>query len=237
MLQRAEARDFEVITFWKLDRFCRSLVDLVNLERVLRGWGVELCSATEFIDTTSSIGRFNYRTLASVAELEREQIGERARLGLYGRARERKWPNAHPPLGYVIAENGRLLVEPASAELVNRVFRMYLESESTPEVAFRLNEGGFRTRKGKWNARAVRDILTNPIYVGTYKVAGFEEDSEEYRIVPNGTFEKTSEILARFEGEDASRPSMPRDRKVAGINMVHERFGEFLNSLPSEILR
>ena len=114
---------------------------------------------------------------------------------------------------------------------------MYSEAESTPEVAFRLNEEGFRTRKGKWNARAVRDVLTNPIYVGTYKVAGFEEDDEEYRIVPNDTFEKTSETLARFEGEDASRPSMPRDRKVAGINMVHERFGEFLNSLPSEILR
>lgn len=49
MLERARAGCFDVIVVWKLDRFCRSLVDLVNVEKALRECGVSLCSVTEFL--------------------------------------------------------------------------------------------------------------------------------------------------------------------------------------------
>jgi len=93
MLQKAKQGYFDVIVFWKLDRFCRSLVDLVNIERLLRSYGIGLSSVTEYVDTTTSVGRFNFRSIGSVAELERELIGERARLGLHALAKEHKWPN------------------------------------------------------------------------------------------------------------------------------------------------
>ncbi len=118
MLEKAKSGKFNAIVFWKLDRFCRSLVDLVNIERMLRGWSVGLCSVTEYLDTTTSVGRFNYRNLASVAELEREMIGERARIGLYALAREHKWPNPHPPLGYDKGDDGMLKVNKKEAKLV-----------------------------------------------------------------------------------------------------------------------
>ena len=75
MLEKAKKSEFGVIVFWKLDRFARSLVDTVNLQKTLKGNGVELTSATEYLDTSTPVGRFNFRNLASVAELEREIIG------------------------------------------------------------------------------------------------------------------------------------------------------------------
>jgi site-specific DNA recombinase len=229
MLERARAREFQVIVFWKLDRFCRSLRDLVNLERDFGQWGVKLCSVTEFIDTSSAVGRFNYRNLASVAELESEIIGERSRLGLYGLAREHKWPNASPPLGYSKTENGRLTVCPPEAELIRRIFEMYLAEMSLPEVANRLNQQRIPTKKGHWNARAVRDVLINRIYIGKYEVAGFKEDIPELRIISDEDFNICKEIMERYRAGHANRPCMPFNRKAAEIQRLYEWYLDFLN--------
>lgn len=187
MMKIAQSREFDVIVVWKLDRFARSLADLVNVEKILRGYGVELCSVTEFVDTTTSVGRFNYRSLASVAELERELIGERARLGLYALARENKWPNAHPPLGYAIGPGGHLHANSSEARLVDAIFCRYLKEKSMPSVAFWLNSINAVTktgRKGDWTARTVKNILCNRIYICEYRVAGHIERILRWRTWP-----------------------------------------------------
>jgi site-specific DNA recombinase len=231
MLEKAKARKFDVIIFWKLDRFCRSLVDLINVERILRKCGVGLCSVTEYIDTTTSIGRFNFRSIASVAELEREIIGERARLGLYALAKECKWPNPHPPLGYDKNSDGKLVINENEANLVRRIFKMYLLEKSIPQVAFILNEEGIRTKRGKkWNARAVRDILTDEMYIGKYNVAGINCYVKEYRIIDDDLFKKTSEIRLRYKVGGAKRPPMANDRKMTSIDRVFNEYLGLLNS-------
>jgi len=97
MLETAKKQAFDVIMFWKLDRFSRSLMHAVQLEEELREHEVYLYSVTEQIDTTSATGRFNFRNLASAAEFERDMIKQRTRIGLNGMAQERKWPNNTPP--------------------------------------------------------------------------------------------------------------------------------------------
>jgi len=232
MLEKAKNGRFSVIIFWKLDRFCRSLVDLVNVEKTLREWKVGLCSITEYIDTTTSIGRFNFRSIASVAELERELIGERARLGLHALAKEHKWPNPHPPLGYDKQSNGRLKVNGNEAKLVRRIFEMYLQEKSMPQVAFHLNDEGIRTkRENEWNARAVRDVLINRIYVGRYSVAGVNAYVEEYRIINEEIFRRAKKMRCRYKTGGAKRPPMPKTRKTTEIDKV---FNEFLVLLSSQ---
>lgn len=232
MLENAKTGKFNVIVFWKLDRFCRSLVDLVNVERTLRQWRVELCSVTEFIDTTTSVGRFNYRNLASAGELEREIIGERARLGMYGLARENKWPNPHPPFGYDKDEGAKLIINKDEARLVRRIFKMYIAKKSMPQVAYELSKEGISARKkGRWNAQAVREILTNPIYAGKYRVAGVENHVKECRIVIDETFRRASETMQRYKTAKAKRPSMPKDRWISKTKTLHRRYDAFLQTL------
>lgn len=237
MLEKAKEKEFSVIVFWKIDRFCRSLVDLVNIERTLRQYQVELCSVTEFIDTTTSVGRFNYRSLASVAELEREIIGERARLGLYALAREHRWPNSRPPLGYKKNDEGRLIVNQKEADLVRRIFETYTSTKSLPGLAFELNKSGVPTKKnGKWSACSLREILSNQIYVGKYRVAGVEDYVEKYRIVTDEVFQKASETMVRYKSGDASRPHMNEDRRTIKIEKVFNTYLGFLGNLTGEAL-
>jgi site-specific DNA recombinase len=176
------------------------------------------------------VGRFNFRNLASVAELEREIIGERARIGLYALAREHKWPNPHPPLGYDKGEDGRLTVNREEAKLVRWIFKMYIKNMSMPQVAWELNKEGITTKNGKeWNARAVRDVLTNEIYIGRYNVAGVREQVEEYRIIESGLFKQAKGIMHRFvSGNGAKRPPMPEDRRKAKIDKIFNDYLKFL---------
>lgn len=229
MLQKAKQGCFDVIVFWKLDRFCRSLVDLVNIERLLRNYEVALSSVTEYVDTTTSVGRFNFRSIGSVAELEREIIGERARLGLHALAKEHKWPNNHPPLGFDKGRNGKLVVNKQEAGLVLKIFKMYSKEKSMPHVAFKLNSIGIKTKLGKkWNSRAIHDILTNKLYFGEYNVAGVCAKINEYAIVPKDLFEQIQEIRLRYRIGKAKRPPMCEIRRNSQIDKI---FNQFLYTL------
>ncbi|MHA1410746.1 MAG: recombinase family protein [Candidatus Odinarchaeia archaeon] len=234
MLEEAEAGKFNVIVCWKLDRFCRSLVDLVNIERQLRKWDVSICSVTEYIDTTTPVGRFNFRNLASVAEFERELIGQRARMGLHALAKQHKWPNPHPPLGYDKDDEGRLLINPRETNLVHYIFELYLENKSMPQVAFELNQQKIFTKKHKkWNARAIRGIITNELYTGRYNVAGYEDGVEEYRLIDDDLFSRARDVRLRFKRNGAKRQRMPRDRKEAKVEKVFVNYVDFLDRLES----
>jgi site-specific DNA recombinase len=231
MLEKAKEGCISVIVFWKLDRFCRSLVDLVNVERSLREWGVGLCSTTEYLDTTTSIGRFNFRSIASVAELEREMIGERARMGLHALARGNKWPNPHPPLGYEKGSDGKLVPLQKEVEIVRRIFARYIECKNMPQLAFELNSEGIATKKGKrWNARAIRDVIMNDIYIGSYSVAGVCNTIEDYKIIDDDLFRKANEMRGRYSEVGCERLSMGEERRLAKINEVFDVFFKLIDS-------
>lgn len=197
---------------------------------MLRQEGVSLCSVTEFIDTTTPIGRFNFRNLGSFSELERELIGERARMGLHALAKQQKWPNPHPPFGYDKTFEDRLSINPEEAKLVQRIFCTYYAQQSMPQVAFDLNKEGIKTKKGRqWNARGVRDVLTNRIYIGEYKVAGVRKHVANYQIINTDLFQKVDKIRKRYVQSRAKRPPMPEERRAAKISKVFNEFTRILD--------
>ncbi|MHA1347521.1 MAG: recombinase family protein [Candidatus Heimdallarchaeaceae archaeon] len=232
MLHKAESGYFDIIVCWKLDRFCRSLVDLVNTERELGEWDVNLCSVTEYIDTTTPVGRFNFRSLASVAEFERELIGQRARMGLHALAKQHKWANPHPPLGYDRDKDGKLLINPKEKNLVIYIFELYIEKRSMPQVAFELNQQNILTKKqNRWNARAVRDILTNELYIGNYSVAGFQDYVDEYRIIRDKLFSEARKIRLRFQKKGSKRKEVPKNRKQQMVEKIYTSYIDFLDKM------
>jgi site-specific DNA recombinase len=229
MLQVAKQQAFDVIVFWRLDRFSRSLIHAVQLEEDLREHDVELYSVTEQIDTTTPTGRFNFRNIANAAEFERELIKQRTQAGLEGMAAEYKWPNETPPLGYTIDESQRLVIDDNERELVEEIFSLYTEMRSMPQVAAELNERGIRTAEDEeWTPRAVGDILRNEIYTGQYNLASVSEHVPEYQIIDDELFEEVTELRHRFQNEDASQETMPHKRKQANINTIKQMYEDFL---------
>lgn len=226
LMKKAKQRKFDVLVFWKLDRFCRSLLDVVNVEKQLGEYGVSLHSLTEQIDTTTSFGRFNFRNIASAAEWERDMIKERSRLGMKALAVQHKWPNRLPPLGYDKGNDGRLIVNKDEAELVRKIFRRYIKLKSMPQVAFELNKKGVKTKRGgKWCTVAVKNILDNEIYIGNYKVAEIEAYIKEYKIISKKLFNHARELRDRYRKN--TKP-MPKSRKESIVENVFKEYLSFL---------
>ncbi len=231
MLSMAKKQAFDVIVFWKLDRFSRSLMHAVQLESKLRDHDVYLYSVTEQIDTTSATGRFNFRNLASAAEFERDMIKQRTQIGLHGLAEEYKWPNNNPPLGYSLTSENRLSVDKKESTLVTEIFELYIELRSMPDVASQLNQQGHQTTDGgEWTPRAVGDVLRNEIYRGLYELGNVSEHVPEYQIVDDEVFEQVTEIRMRFQRDGASRSTMPTSRKEQTIAEMREMYQEYLQS-------
>jgi len=83
-----ELRDGDTLVVWRLDRFGRSLKDLVSKMEALEEKGADFVSLTEGIDTTTAQGRLTFHIFGALAEFERELSRERTMAGLKA-ARER----------------------------------------------------------------------------------------------------------------------------------------------------
>lgn len=84
-------REGDRVVVYKLDRISRSTKHLIELAEFFDKKGVEFISIMDNIDTSTPTGRFFFRMMASIAELERDIIVERTRAGLKAaRARGRK---------------------------------------------------------------------------------------------------------------------------------------------------
>src|SRR6185436_9566170 len=70
------------LVFLKLDRLSRSVRDILRLADDARRGGWHLVSVSELIDTSTATGKFTLGVLALLAEMERDQIGERTRFGM-----------------------------------------------------------------------------------------------------------------------------------------------------------
>lgn len=83
-------RKGDKLVIYKLDRLGRSTFKLLELTKHFEENGIELISITDGIDTSTHVGRFFFRTMASIAELERDIISERTKAGIKaGKARGR----------------------------------------------------------------------------------------------------------------------------------------------------
>src|SRR3977135_2065363 len=82
LLAAARRREIDVVLVWRLDRWGRSLVDLVVTLKELAALGVGFVSLTEALDLTTPTGRAMAGLLAVFAAFEREILGERTRAGL-----------------------------------------------------------------------------------------------------------------------------------------------------------
>lgn len=82
LLKAARRRDIDCVLVWKLDRWGRSLPDLVVTLRELSELGVAFVSLTEALDLSTAAGRAMVGLLSVFAEFERDLLRERVKAGL-----------------------------------------------------------------------------------------------------------------------------------------------------------
>jgi DNA invertase Pin-like site-specific DNA recombinase len=131
LLAAARRREIDVVVVWRLDRWGRSVADLVATLQELQHLGVGFVSLTEALDLTTPAGRAMAGLLAVFAEFEREILRERVRAGL-----------AHA------RQNGKRLGRPPSAaHKTLEVRKLYRQGISKSEIARRLEIGRTSVRR------------------------------------------------------------------------------------------
>ncbi len=131
LLEAARRREIDVVLVWRLDRWGRSVTDLLATLQELDHLGVGFVSLTEALDLTTPAGRAMAGLLAVFAEFEKEILGERVRAGL-----------AHA------RQNGTRLGRPQTAALkAVQVRKTYRAGISKAEIARRLNIGRTSVRR------------------------------------------------------------------------------------------
>ena len=127
----------ERVIVYKLDRLSRSQKDtLFLLEEMFLPNGVEFVSLNENLETDSPLGKAMIGVLSVFAQLERENIKERTRMGMYQRVKEGYWPGGGLiPFGYDYDANQNILIPNGHAEQVKQIFDLYLKGYSTSQLA------------------------------------------------------------------------------------------------------
>ena len=131
LLEAARRREIDVVLVWRLDRWGRSVTDLLATLQELEHLGVGFVSLTEALDLTTPAGRAMAGLLASFAEFEREVLRERTRAGL-----------AHA------RENGKRLGRPATAVIhAAEIRKLHRAGISKSEIARRVRIGRTSVRR------------------------------------------------------------------------------------------
>ena len=110
IIQAARRREIDVIVVWKLDRWGRSLPDLVANLQELNALGVGFVSLTEALDFTTPSGKALAGMLAVFAEFERDMLRERIKAGI-AHARARGQAHGRPKTAALKADEVRALDE------------------------------------------------------------------------------------------------------------------------------
>ncbi len=91
----ARSREIDAVIVWKLDRWGRSLPDLVSTLNEFAELGVAFVSVTEAFDTSTTIGKAMAGMLSVFAEFERNILKERIKAGIE-QARQDGRPHGRP---------------------------------------------------------------------------------------------------------------------------------------------
>ena len=122
LLEAARRREIDVVLVWRLDRWGRSVADLLATLQELEHLGVGFVSLNEALDLTTPVGRAMAGLLAVFAAFEREILQERVRAGL-----------AHA------RQNGKRLGRPATAALhTAEIRKQHRAGVAKAEIARRL---------------------------------------------------------------------------------------------------
>jgi site-specific DNA recombinase len=166
----------DTIVVYKVDRLTRSLTDFAKIIETLDARNVSFVSVTQQFNTTTSMGRLTLNVLLSFAQFEREVTGERIRDKIASSKKKGMWMGGLVPLGYDLEER-KLVPNPKEAQLVSRIFHLYLDLGCVSRVKERLDQEGVRSKLwisragakyggNRFSRGALYDLLRNRLYIG-----------------------------------------------------------------------
>ncbi|MBS3973129.1 MAG: recombinase family protein [Erysipelotrichia bacterium] len=188
-------KKIDLVLVYKLDRLSRSQKDtLLLIEDVFNHYDVSFVSINENFDTSTPFGRAMIGMLSVFAQLEREQIKERSRMGRIERAKEGLFHGGgFTPIGYDYVE-GELKINDYEAMQVREIFSLFLSGRSISSIQRHMNKK-YTHKHGSWHSStSIVSVLTTPLYKGKIQYLGEIYEGQHQPIVDEKTFDQAYRI-------------------------------------------
>lgn len=169
MIADALAGKIDTIITKSISRFARNTVDTLTTIRQLKSRGIGVIFEKENIDTLDSKGELLITIMSSLAQEESRSISENVTWGWRNRLAEGKVSVAYGRfLGYEKGPDGNMTIVEKEAEIVRRIYAMFLDGKTPSRIASALTKEGIPSPGGKtkWRFSTVKSILTNEKYKG-----------------------------------------------------------------------
>ena len=247
LLRDAEKGRFQIVLCKTQSRFTRNAVTAERyLHEVFPRWGIRFVTVVDRVDTALPGNKKARQINSLVNEWYAEELSENIRAVFRRKMALGQFLGNYAPYGYKKdpADRHHLIIDQETAEVVQKIYTLYLSGLSCKMIAEQLTQGSVLTpsqmkkRRGedlgrkdctKWSAGTVRRILRNPVYLG-YMVQGKEEkvsfkEKATHELPENRWFvvENTHEAIIKrdvFERAgrmlEEKRKSAPAERTEGG---------------------
>lgn len=197
LLSDAKAGKFDMVISWKINRVSRKLEDVLKIVNLLEKNNITFKSYSEPFETDTPAGRMQFQMMALIGEFERGTIAQNVKMGMIAKAKSGNWCGGRV-LGYDLVPNNspeeekkgknKLEINEKEAEIVRFIFNEYSKGKGYKAITNKMNKLGYKTKKGNnFSVGSIRDILTNPVYIGEIRYNVRQNWSEKRRrnINPN----------------------------------------------------
>ena len=151
-----------------MSRLGRDSLELIKRIREWKAQGITLYFEIERINTMTA-DNFIIDVLAAQVQSESEARSEAIKFGIRQSMRSGNVKlNCKQFLGYTKDENGLLIIVPEEAEVVRKIFELYLQGYGCRKIKRWLEEHGIKTVTGKseWSTSTIDRMLSSEKYIG-----------------------------------------------------------------------
>src|SRR5204862_2711936 len=177
--------------------------------------------------TTGSMGRLTRNVLLSLAQFGRDVTGARSRDKIAASTKKGMWMGGNVPLGYDAKER-TLVINPAEAETVRRIFALYRELGCVRRVKEEADRLGLRTksstrangteRGGRPFSRGhLYTLLSNPIYTGQIAHKGQLHPGQQPALIDDASWSIVRDQLAANTRDHRHRAKAAEPSLLAGL--------------------
>lgn len=228
MIEDAKAGKIDIIVTKSLSRFARNTVDCLKTIREMKAINVDIFFEEQNIHTLSSNGEFLISLLAGYAQEESRQCSENTLWRVRKNFKEGKPYGGSSMLGYKL-EKGKFTVIPEEAELVRRIYNLYLAGNGFCKIARILSYEGIKSYTGKtWTKTTIGEILSNITYTGTLHLQKTYRENHITKKTKRNKGEKPLYIVENNHEAIVSKDifeEVQRIRKIKAVGKKEKRKG------------
>lgn len=166
MMKDASKGRIDRIFVKSVSRFARNSLECLEAIRMLKSFGVSVLFENDNIDTKTMNSELILYVKSAFAQSEALAGSKRVSTAIRMRMENGEFITCTAPYGYKLDKQCHLAVVPEEAEVVKKIFKLYLDGNGIGKIVKLLNDEGIYNSSGKWSIPGVRYILSNEKYVG-----------------------------------------------------------------------